>query len=160
MNGRNSMDGLRRPIRVVADFPEKPKREFGVRVYGSHNPFMLRALSAHYGVSLGGFNVKAGEAEYSLERVLDDLHAADLELLVWGPGDVLIDVVVGTAGQPHPEPRPNAFGIAFYVEPRARMSTEPSLASAYGGLVPENLKRVFEGGDPDKITVIPKKPRS
>jgi AbiV family abortive infection protein len=108
----------RRPVRTVADFPDKPNRGFGIKVYGLHNPFLLRTLSAHYGVPVGDWNVKAGEEEHTLTRALEDLHAADLGLFVWGPGHVLINVTTSTDRATLPEPRPNDFGIAFSVVPQ------------------------------------------
>lgn len=106
-----------RPVRVVSDFPAKPGRDFEVVVYGSNYPHLLRALRAHYGVPVKGRNVEPGKAERTLEQVLGDLDAEGRELLVRGPGNVVIEAVVSTDRKNIPV-TPARYGLAFYEQPK------------------------------------------
>jgi hypothetical protein len=104
-------------VRIPADLPRKPTGDFLVAVYGSPDPFLRLALSAHYGIEVDGF--MAGPTTpglRSMEDVLGGLRSDGRALFARGPGHVIPFVTISSSG-PRPDPPvPTGFGVAFYIE--------------------------------------------
>jgi hypothetical protein len=104
-------------VRIPADLPKKPTGDFDVAIYGSKDPFLRMALSAHYGIEVDGFMAGSDTpGVMSIADLLNGLQSDGRALFAHGPGHVIPIVTISSSSPPPDPPVPAGFGVAFYIE--------------------------------------------